>query len=87
MAAAEKKGFFAAVEGRAGGTADPVADLVTGNGAKHDWKQKPLKGNNARVGEDAGGDKKRVAGKKKANKEACFYEHDGANEGRAAGAY
>jgi hypothetical protein len=86
VAAAEEQGIFAPVQGGASGTANPIADLVTGDGAKHDGEQKPLEGNNASVGEDAGGDQKRIAGKKKANEEAGFYEDDGANERSASGA-
>jgi len=56
MAAAKKERVFAAVKGSAGGTADPVAHLVTGDGAKHNWEQQPLEGNNSRVGKNAGGD-------------------------------
>src|SRR5271156_3086478 len=65
MAAAEKERVFAAVKGSAGRTANPVANLITGDGAKHDREQKPLEGNDAGVGENACGDQKRVARKKK----------------------
>ena len=86
MAAAEKEGILAAVKCGAGGTANPVADLVAGDGAEHDRQQKPLEGNDARVGEDSGGDQKGVAWKEKADKKAGFDEDDGANERSAAGA-
>lgn len=86
MAPAEKEGVFAAIERGPCGAANPVADLVAGDGAKHDWKQKPFQGNNASVGEDAGGDQKRVTRKKKSNEKAGFDKDDGANERSAAGA-
>ena len=80
MAAAEKEGVFAAIKGGACGTANPIANLVAGNGAKHDREQKPLEGNDAGVREDAGGDQKRVARKKKAHEEPSFYKDYGANQ-------
>jgi hypothetical protein len=85
MAAPEKEGIFAAVKGRAGGTANPVADLITRNGAYHYREQKPFERNVAMGGKDTCGDEKRVARKKKANKKACFNENDGADERSATG--
>lgn len=84
MAAAEEKGIFAAVEGCSSGTSNPVANLIAGDSAKHDWPEKPLEGDDARVGKDPGGDEKRVTGKKKSHKEAGFDEDDGANERSAS---
>jgi hypothetical protein len=84
MAAAEKERIFAAVKGSACGAANPVPDLVTGNGAKHDRKQKPLEWNNACGGKDTCGDEKRVARKKKANKKTGFYKDDRANKRSAS---
>jgi len=84
MAAAEKERIFAAIKCCSGGATDPVADLVTGDGAEHDRKQEPLEGNDSRVGEDARGDEQGVSGKKKANEKAGFDENDGANERSAA---
>jgi hypothetical protein len=86
VAAAEEKGVLAPVQGGSCGTSNPVTDLVTSDGAKHDREQKPLEGYNASVGEDAGSDQKRIARKKKTNEEAGFYEDDGANERSASGA-
>jgi hypothetical protein len=86
MAAAKKEGIFPSIKGSPSGTANPVANLVTGYSAKHHRQKKPLKGNDARVGEDSGGDQKRVAWKKKPDEEACFNKNDGANEWSAPGA-
>jgi hypothetical protein len=86
MAAAEKEGVFTAIESNASGTANPIADLVASDGAKHDRQQKPLEGNDAGVRKDAGGDQKRVAGKKKADEEAGFNKNDGADERSPSGA-
>jgi len=85
VAAAEEQGIFTPVEGGASGTPNPIADLVPGDGTKHNGEQKPPEGNNASVREDAGGDQKRIARKKKANEEAGFYEDDSANERSASG--
>jgi hypothetical protein len=84
MAAAEKQGIFAAVEGSACGTANPIADLITCDSAEHDRQEKPLERNDSRVGEDACGDEKRVTGKKKADKETGFDKDDGADERSAS---
>src|SRR5262245_23593128 len=41
MAAAEEERILALVKSSAGGAADPVANLVSDNGAKHDWQEEP----------------------------------------------
>jgi hypothetical protein len=86
MAAAKKERILTAIKRRASGTANPVADLVTGDGAKHDWKQKPFEGDNTCVGKNASGDQKRIPGKKKTNEKAGFDKDDGADQRGAAGA-
>jgi hypothetical protein len=47
MAAAKEQGIFAPVQGSSRRTADPIANLVTCDGTKHDGEQKPLERNNA----------------------------------------
>jgi len=85
MAATEEERILAAVNGSPRGTANPVADLVAGDSAKHDGEEKPLEGDNASIGEDARSDQKRITWKKKADKEPGFNKDDDANEGSAAG--
>jgi hypothetical protein len=80
MAAAKEEGIFAPVQGSSRGTANPIANLVTCDGTKHDGEQKPLEGNNACVGEDSGRNQKRVAREKKTDEEAGFDKDDGANK-------
>lgn len=84
VAAAEKERVFSAIERGASRAANPVANLVPSNGAKHDRKQKPLEGNYASGREDARRDEKRITGKKKTDKEAGFDKNDGANERSAS---
>lgn len=86
MAAAKEEGILAPVKSGTGGAANPVADLVTRDGAEHDGKQEPLERNDAGERKDTGGDEKRIAGEKKPNKESGFNEDDGANERSASGA-
>ena len=80
VAATEEKGVFAAIESRTRRTPNPVAELVTNDGAQDAWKKQPAQGNHVLAGEDARGDQQGVAGKKKANEEPGFHEDDGANE-------
>ena len=79
VAAPEKDRILTAVQGRSGGPANPIANLIARNSAEHDRKQKPLKRDNACGREDAGSDQQRITWKKKANKKAGFDEDDGAN--------
>jgi hypothetical protein len=84
MAAAEEERIFAFVESRAGGAADPVADLIADDGTKHDGKQQPFQRNNVCGGENAGGDEQGIAGKEKADEETGFDEDNGADQRGAA---
>jgi hypothetical protein len=84
MATAEEEGLFAGVKFRAGGSADPVADLVANNGAEHDGQEQPFQWDDTGGGENSSGDEQGIAGKKKADEESGFNENDTANEGSAA---
>src|SRR5712664_1131109 len=86
MAAPEEERVFAAVESCTCRAADPIADLIAHDGAKHDGQEKPLQGDHAGSGEDTGGNQQGITRKKKSHKKTGFDEDDRANERRAAGA-
>lgn len=84
VAAAEEKRVFTAVERSSGTATDPVTELITNDGAEHDWDEDPFQGNNSGGGKDTRGDEQGVAGKKETDKKASFNEDDNANKRRAA---
>jgi hypothetical protein len=84
MAPAEKQRIFAPVKCWTGGASDPVAQLVTGNGAKDTWEKQPAKRDYLLAGEDAGGDEQGIARQKEPNEEACLHKDDGAYKGGAS---
>jgi hypothetical protein len=86
MAATKEEGIFAAVQSGTRGTANPITNLVACDGTKHDWQQKPLEGDYARVGEDSGCNQKRVARKEKPYEKAGFDKNDNTDERSAPGA-
>jgi hypothetical protein len=79
MAAAEEEGVFASVEFRTSGTADPIPDLVSNNGAEHDGQEQPFQGDDAGGRENSSGDEQGIAGEKKANEKPGFNENYSAN--------
>jgi len=86
VAAAEEERVLAAIKSGARRAADPIANLVADNRAKHDREQQPLKGNDAGSGKDSGGDEQGITGKEKADEKASFNEDDRADQRSAAGA-
>src|SRR5712692_10610038 len=86
MASAEEERVFAAVQSCTRRAANPVANLIAHDGAKHDGQEKPLQGDDAGSGENSGGHQQGITGKKKSNKKTGFDEDDEADEGGAAGA-
>ena len=55
VAAPEEERVFAAVKSRTRRAANPVANLIAYDGAKHDGQEKPLQGDDASSGENSGG--------------------------------
>lgn len=87
MAASKEQGVLTAVESCSRRPADPVADLIADNGAKHDREKEPFEGNPVRQGgKNAGGDEQGITGEKEAHKKAGFDENNDADERGAAGA-
>jgi len=84
VAAAEKKRVFAAIERRACGAANIVAELVAQNGAKDTRAKEPAERKVISGSEDSCGYQERVTGEEKANEQASFHKDDGANERRTA---
>src|SRR6266404_9506767 len=86
MAAAEEERVLAAVESHARRAADPIANLIADDGAKHNRQQEPLEGNHTRGGKNPGGDEQGITGKKEADEKTSFNEDDRADQRSAAGA-
>src|SRR6267143_6335363 len=80
MAAAEEERVLAAIESGARRAADPIANLIANNRAKHNRQQEPLEGNHAGRGENAGGDEQGITGQEKADEKASFDEDDRADQ-------
>ena len=76
----EKKGVLTTIQGRTGFAANPVAELITGDGADDADKNQAANGKEALASEDTRGDEKGIAGKKKANEESRFHENDEPDE-------
>src|SRR5258708_11525106 len=80
MASPEEERIFAAIQCRACGPADPVADLVSHDRAEHHGDKQPSKGDDAARGKNACGDQEGISGKEKANEETSLNKNDCANE-------
>ncbi len=85
MAAPEEERVFAAVESCTCRAANPVADLIAHDGAKHHRQKEPSERNEASGRKNARGDKQRISWKKEADKEAGFDKNNGADERGPAG--
>src|ERR1700730_17173304 len=79
MAAAKEERLLAGVQSGTGGAADPVADLISQNRAKHYRKQQPLQGDYPGGGKNPGSHQQRITGQEKADKKTGFDKYDQAN--------
>ena len=86
VASPEEERIFAAVQRGTRRAANPVADLVTYNGAKHDRQEKPFEWDHAGSGKNSSGHQQGIPRKEKSHKKTGFNENDRADEGRSAGA-
>ena len=84
MAAAEKEGIFAAVQGISGAASNPITKLVAGDGAQGHQGQKRSNGKVAGAGKNACGYKEGITGKEEADEETGFNKNNEANQKRAA---
>jgi hypothetical protein len=86
MASPEEERIFAAIQGRARGPADPVANLVSDDSAEHHGDKQPSQGDDATGRKNACGNQKGISGKEKADEETGLNKNDGANERGATSA-
>src|SRR5216683_2928916 len=84
MAAPEEERVLLSIQSRSGGAANPVAKLVSDDGAGHDGQQKPPQRNHSSGGKDAGSDQQGIARQKEPNEKAGFDEDDETDQGRSA---
>src|SRR6266404_170632 len=86
MAFPEEERIFTAIQSRACGPADPVANLVADDSAEHHGDKQPSQWDNAASGKNACGDQEGISGKEKADEETGLDKNDGANQRGATGA-
>src|SRR5713101_5959575 len=84
VTAPKEKRVFASIERWTCRTANPVSELITNNCAEYAGKEQPRKRDHVLAGEDAGGDQKRIAREKKADKKSRLSKDDGADKGWTA---
>src|SRR5260370_3044829 len=76
MAAPEEERVLLSIQSRPGGAANPVAKLVSDDGAGHDGQQKPPQRNHSSGGKKAGSDQQGIAPQKEPNQQDGFDEND-----------
>jgi hypothetical protein len=86
VAAAKEERVFAAIQSRAGGPADPIADLVADDSAEHHWDKQPSQGDDAAGRKNTCRYQEGIPRKEKPDEETGLNKNDSANERGAASA-